>query len=85
MSVGEAGRGGVNLGELPIWLVIRLRNSDRGRALCKRRGTRCAWVTEMRRLNWLTWIFIAAALCVLLTPALPYLRKIVIGLAAVSA
>jgi hypothetical protein len=39
----------------------------------------------MRRLNWLTWIFIAAALCVLLTPALPYLRKIVIGLAAVSA
>jgi hypothetical protein len=39
----------------------------------------------MRRLKWISWIFIAAALCILLTPAFSYLKKIAIGLAAVTA
>jgi hypothetical protein len=39
----------------------------------------------MRRLNGLSWVFIAAALCVLLTVVLPYLRAIAIGLVAVLA
>ena len=39
----------------------------------------------MRRLNWLSWVFIVAAFCVLLTLALPYLRRIAIGLAAILA
>jgi hypothetical protein len=42
-------------------------------------------VTEMRRLNRLSWVFIATALCVLLTVVLPYLRAIAIGLVAVLA
>jgi uncharacterized protein YqcC (DUF446 family) len=40
---------------------------------------------QMRRLNWLSWVFIATALCALLTVALPYLRAIAIGLVAVLA
>jgi hypothetical protein len=39
----------------------------------------------MRRLNWLSWIFIVGVFCVLLIPALPYLRRIAIGLAVVLA
>jgi hypothetical protein len=39
----------------------------------------------MRRFNWLSWVFIVAVFCVLLIPALPYLRRIAIGLAAVFA
>ena len=58
---------------------MRLRNSDRTAVALRVR------VTEMKRLNWIDWVFIVAALCLLLSAALPYLKAIAIGLTAVLA
>jgi hypothetical protein len=42
-------------------------------------------MTEMGRVNWLSWVFIATGLGAILTVALPYLSAITIELVAILA